>query len=259
MFAGGSLNLSACGQVAGHGNITAAPNFTVQYDDRGMGRDLEFRVESECDTVMLINDQSATWHFNDDEDGTLNPRLRLALAASGQYDVWVGTFGNQACQATLIAESFPGSSGGGTGGGAVTCPDWSLGGAQVALNAGASESRTVVAGGNVDLFRNAGSCGVEGHGYVAQAPDFTLNYDSAGGSETLSIAVQGQCDTLLLVNDYAAQWLFNDDATDLQPRIEIPNASSGRYDIWVGTFGSSTCDSSITFSAGSAGGGGASK
>lgn len=255
MFAGGSLNLAACGTVQGHGNITAAPNFTIQYDDRGMGRDLELRVESECDTLMLINDQSAQWHFNDDEDGGLNPRIRLALAASGQYDVWVGTYGSQACQATLIAESFPGSSGGTGGGGAAVCPDWSLGGATLDLAAGANDSRSVIAGGSVDLFQNAAACGVEGHGYVAQAPDFTMTYDSAGRNETLSFAVQGQCDTLLLINDQAAQWHFNDDATDLQPRIEIPNAASGRYDIWVGTFGAATCDSTITFSAGGAGGG----
>ena len=70
MFAGGGLDLSLCTQMQGRGFVTAAPNFSISYDARNFGRDLEFRVESTCDTTLLINDASAQWIFNDDEDGT---------------------------------------------------------------------------------------------------------------------------------------------------------------------------------------------
>lgn len=250
LFAGGTLDLSACASVpGGTGRVTPAPNFTIQYDARDLGRDLEFRVQTDCDTTLLINDSTGTWHFNDDEDGTLQPRLRLPNAPSGQYDVWVGTFGAQSCQATLVAETFPGGST------QASCPDWSLGGAEVRLTTGgAPVTQTVVAGGSVNLFENANQCGVlingtPAHGYLASAPDFTLYLDPAGQVTTLNISVQGQCDTTLLVNDPSETWLFNDDSNDLQPAIEIGDAADGRYDVWVGTFGSDTCQSTITFSA----------
>lgn len=244
MFAGGGLDLSACTSLPGYGYITAAPNFSITYDARGLGRDLEFRVESSCDTTLLVNDASAQWTFNDDTNG-LNPAVRLAGAQTGRYDLWVGTYGTQPCQATLIVETFPPAP-------AAVCPDWSLGGAQVNLAMGQSESRAVVAGGSVNMFDN--QCGIEAHGYIAQAPDFSLYFDPQGNVATLDISVQGDCDTLLLINDPNTNWLFNDDSNDLQPRIDIGDAGAGRYDIWVGTFGASTCNAVLNVSAYSPGG-----
>lgn len=246
MFAGGTIDLSQCTATGGVGRVTAAPSFSITYDARNLGRDLEFRVVSECDTTLLINDAGAQWQFSDDADGTLAPRLRLAGAPSGRYDIWVGSYSGQSCQATLIAETYPGAD---TPATPSVCPDWSLGGAELRLVNGQSDSRPVVAGGQVNLFH--GSCGIEAHGYVAQAPDFTLYFDPQGAVSTLDISVRGQCDTLLLVNDPSTNWIFNDDAVDLQPRITIGDAVTGRYDIWVGTFGSSTCQSTVNISASS--------
>ena len=249
MFAGGGVDLSQCGQFQAYGRVTAQPSFSITYDALTYGRDLEFRVQSECDTTLLINDSTAQWHYNDDEDGTLSPRLRLSAAPSGRYDVWVGTYGEQACQATLVLETFPPSSGTPTPTppAAPVCPDWQLGGAEVRMGAGGTESRSVIAGGSVNLFEN--QCNVPAHGYVAQAPDFTLYYDPQGQTPTLNVSVQGSCDTTLLINDQAANWHFDDDTNEMQPAIAIEAAPSGRYDVWVGTFGSSTCQSNVTFSA----------
>ncbi|PVH28270.1 hypothetical protein DDE20_13805 [Pararhodobacter oceanensis] len=55
-----------------------------------------------------MNDPSGQWHFNDD-DGGLNSRLRLPTARAGQYDIWVGTYAAQTCQATLVLETFGGT------------------------------------------------------------------------------------------------------------------------------------------------------
>lgn len=245
MFAGGGLDLGQCGSVPGHGYITAAPNFSLNYDAMGMGRDLEFRVESECDTTMLINDSTAQWHYNDDTNG-LQPAIRLSGAQTGRFDIWVGTYGNSACAATLIAETFEPAGPTPT----PACPDWSLGGAEITLMQGGTETRPVVAGGGVNMFGN--QCGIEAHGYVAQAPDFTLYLDPQNMVTTLDLSVQGDCDTVLLVNDPGTNWVFNDDAvgaTGLQPRIEIGDAQAGRYDIWIGTYGSELCNASLTASA----------
>jgi hypothetical protein len=250
VMAGGALNHGQCATIEGYGYMTAAPNFTINYDDRAMGRDLEFRVDGSCDTVLLINDATAQWHFNDDEDGTLNPRLRLAAAGTGVYDVWVGTFGSNTCQATLTIETFPPGAAPAQG----LCPDWSLGGADIQLSGGAAEMRDVVAGGSVNLF--ATECGVGGHGYVAQAPDFSLYFTPGSGGETLSISATGECDTVLLVNDPTTNWLFNDDFDGFDPRIEVAGAAAGRYDIWVGTYGSDLCRATMSVSASAQGGAG---
>lgn len=245
--AGGPLNLPNCGSVPGTGQITAAPDFTVTYDALSRGHALEFRIESQCDTVLLVNDASAGWHFSDDEDGTLNPRLRLGNAASGIYDVWVGTYGQSNCAATLVLETFPGPVA------MSSCPDWSLGGAELRMSSGETVSRAVTAGGSVNLF--AGDCGTSGHGYVAQAPDFTLYYETRSGRRPLEISVQAQCDTVLLVNDPAAGWWFNDDHVSLDPQVTIQGAQTGRYDIWVGTYGDALCQATLNVSAASSRGG----
>lgn len=241
LTAGGSTDLRNCGEVPGAGHVMSAPDFTIRYDAAGTGHDLDFRVEAQCDTVLLVNDFSATWHYNDDEDATLNPRLRLSGAASGVYDVWVGTWGQQTCPATLVMETFPAT------GGAGSCPDWSLGGAELNLSAGANLSQAVVAGGTINL--SATDCGTGGRGHVAAPPDFTLYYDAPGSSGPLQISVQGQCDTVLLVNDATADWWFNDDHSGLDPQITIPNAQGGRYDIWVGTWGNPLCHATLNLSA----------
>lgn len=106
--AGGNVNLSTCGGIPGNGWVVSAPDFELSYNALNMGRDLEFRVTGNCDTVLLVNDSRGQWHFNDDADGTTHPRLRLANAGSGTYDIWVGTFGQSTCGATLTVETFGG-------------------------------------------------------------------------------------------------------------------------------------------------------
>lgn len=105
VVAGGTLNLSACSSIPGVGYIVENPDFTIQYDDLGMGRALEFRVIAACDAVLLVNGADSQWHFNDDTNGS-NPAIRLSGAISGQYDIWVGTYENLPCDATLIVETF---------------------------------------------------------------------------------------------------------------------------------------------------------
>lgn len=102
--AGGSVNLANCPQP-GVGYVAVGPDFTMQFSGNGMGRALEFRVEGNCDTVLLVNDARANWHFNDD-DGSINPRIRINSAPEGIYDIWVGTYDPSMCSAQLIVETF---------------------------------------------------------------------------------------------------------------------------------------------------------
>jgi len=49
----------------------------------------------------VINDPSGNWICDDDSGGSLNPRVQITNPASGQYDIWVGTFGGGTASATL--------------------------------------------------------------------------------------------------------------------------------------------------------------
>lgn len=243
--AGGPLDLGACPGVPGMGRITSNPTFSLAYDDRGMGRDLDLRLSSRCDTVLLVNDATAQWHFNDDADGTLDARLRLPLAPSGRYDIWVGTFDGQSCQANLIVETFPGSEAAAAG----ACPDWRLGGDRTLTLTGTNpQGGQVTAGGTLDLFARAGACGLQdvGHGHFTAAPQFTLTYEAPSPEAELRLTATADCDTVLLVNDPSEAWNFNDDFDGVNPGIYLPAAPSGQYDIWVGTFGSQSCAATLT-------------
>ncbi|WP_127106844.1 LCCL domain-containing protein [Pararhodobacter zhoushanensis] len=243
--AGGAVTLGACPNVPGHGHVAQRPDFTLNFARNDPRYDLEFRVEANCDPVLLVRGPSGQWSFNDDSEG-LNSRLRLPAAPTGSYDVWVGTFGTNTCPATLIVETF---------GGQpqqppqppqpALCPDPGQNGQMLTYNAqglGVPQSHGVVAGGSLDL----GACGsVPGHGHIIQRPDFTLNFTDNPQNHDLEFRVDGTCDPVLLVHGPYGQWLFNDDDAGLNSRLRVERAVPGAYDIWVGTFGSSTCQATL--------------
>jgi hypothetical protein len=72
---------------------------------------LEIEVNSPgCDTTLLVRDAFGQWHFDDDGLGNLQPLLNLrdTRALNGRVDVWVGTYGNQSCQASVEFETWRG-------------------------------------------------------------------------------------------------------------------------------------------------------
>lgn len=105
VVAGGGVDLGACGSVPGMGYVATAPDFELTFTANGAGRALEFRVTAACDAVLLVNDAQGGWHFNDDDADT-NPRVRVSAAPEGVYDIWIGTFGPDTCDAELIVETF---------------------------------------------------------------------------------------------------------------------------------------------------------
>jgi hypothetical protein len=72
--------------------------------------------------------------------------------------------------------------------------------------------------------------------YVPKAPHLWLNYTA--GSYPLRIYVEAKGDTTLLVRLPNGTWVANDDGgVGLNPQLTFAKPQSGRYDIWVGTFG----------------------
>jgi len=116
----------------------------------------------------------------------------------------------------------------------------------VTLNSGFSPDPYTVelqSGGSIDVRSRLGrSC----RGYIANAPDFSLNYTS--GSFPLILSVNASADTALVINGPDAQWYCDDDSgSGLNPSVRFDRPASGRYDIWVATYGSSSLETATLF------------
>lgn len=90
---------------------------------------------------------------------------------------------------------------------------------------------SVQAGGSVDVSQTIGGSCV---GHVSETPDLRLRYQA--GSLPLFISATSNSDTTLVVNAPDGRWYCDDDSEGLNPRVVFTNPSSGRYEIWIGTY-----------------------
>ena len=106
VVAGGPVDLGLCSELPGQGYVMDAPDFKLNFSGNSAARELEIRVDSNCDSILLLNDTSGTWHHDDDSNGSLDAKIRLPKAVNGVYDIWVGTLTTDTCDATLTLETF---------------------------------------------------------------------------------------------------------------------------------------------------------
>jgi hypothetical protein len=248
LTAGGSISPSITG--CSYGRVANAPDVKLHYSEGG-GRTLYIYATSSADVTLLINMPDGSWRCDDDSYTGNNPLVVIPNAPSGRYDIWVGTYGSSTAPAQLmISEINPGGdtgggppSGGGSGGIDPSLPATY---ATVNLRGGFTPDPNVTsltAGGSQRV--NLPGCS---YGQVASAPDVKLNY-SMGGGRTLYIYATSDVDVTLLINMPDGNWRCDDDSYgNRNPLIVIPNAPSGRYDIWVGTYGSSMAPARLMIS-----------
>lgn len=92
--AGGELDAAALGIPGCVGHVARAPDYRVNWTAGSGSLPLIFSVASDSDTTLVVNDGGGNWLCDDDGgNGGLNPAITIAQPASGQYDVWVGTYG----------------------------------------------------------------------------------------------------------------------------------------------------------------------
>ncbi|SEW03864.1 hypothetical protein SAMN04488515_0767 [Cognatiyoonia koreensis] len=89
----------------GAGYFTSQPDFSFDLSGMG-GLQLVISAVSECDSALLINTGSASWYYDDDDNGNLDPRIVLTRPANGRIDVWMGTYDGEYCNARLRLETF---------------------------------------------------------------------------------------------------------------------------------------------------------
>jgi hypothetical protein len=99
--AGGELDASV---IPGcWGAIARAPDYRVNFTAGNYGLPLIFSVNSDADTVLVINGADGQWVCDDDGGNIgLNPSITFANPQSGQYDIWVGTFAGGGLQASEL-------------------------------------------------------------------------------------------------------------------------------------------------------------
>ncbi|MGX6648145.1 hypothetical protein ACWCOP_09405 [Maricaulaceae bacterium MS644] len=253
VVAGGSNNVSAMtgGQCAGF--AAEAPDVRINFTG-GSFSEINFSARSNADTTLIVNDPNGQWFCDDDSGEGLNPLVELT-PISGQYDIWVGTFGSSTAQATLAVSELP--YGGGSAGPAPrpapqrsSGPDYSLapGYGTYSLASGFTpdpfEIQLVAGGPNNASDWSGGQCA----GFIADAPDVRLMFQG-GSFPELYFSAGSSADTTLVINGPNGEWYCDDDSGNegLNPLVRMSPAS-GQYDIWVGTYGSSTASAVLSIS-----------
>lgn len=93
----------------------------------------------------------------------------------------------------------------------------------------AEQSVTIQAGGDIQASDLGEECG----GFIADAPDYVVNYS---GDQGLFIQAFSEQDTTMVVQTPGGEILCNDDSDELNPAIRTASGETGTFYVWVGTF-----------------------
>ncbi len=223
------------------------PTATVAYD--GAGELGLAATSADADLVLMVLTPDGVVRCNDDFDST-DPALGFAPAASGDYAVWVGTYGvhDDPVSATLVVSEvapLPYDDYDVDFGDILADDGESYGpyseGSYVVLDLGATPASRIRAddgaGGLAEVsFRpvvlnpvNGPSC----VGHVELAPTAAIELSGDG---PFALTAQSDDDLTLTVRTPSGGWLCSDDADGLDPGIQIDAPEAGTYLAWVGAF-----------------------
>jgi hypothetical protein len=95
---------------------------------------------------------------------------------------------------------------------------------------------SIRSGGEINARSISSAC----TGFISSAPDVRLHYTA--GSLPLIISVAAGADTTLVVNGPDGSWYCDDDGgvNGNNPMVRFNAPQSGRYEIWIGTYGNSS-------------------
>jgi hypothetical protein len=100
---GGNIDASRLSNSC-RGFITDAPDVRLNWNPGSLP--LIISVASSADTTLVINGPNGEWYCDDDGGvNGLNPSVRFNNSRGGQYDIWVGTYGNATLQPAQLSIS----------------------------------------------------------------------------------------------------------------------------------------------------------
>ncbi|MEE8390175.1 MAG: hypothetical protein V3S14_05180, partial [Anaerolineae bacterium] len=224
------------------GYVTNAPDLRLNLVDDSDRLRIFFVAEEGEDATLIVNDPYGNWYCNDDFSD-LDPLVELANAESGPYDIWVGSYSaDEYIVGTLYITEMdydPGNISGGTPSDSGGSLDISLepGFGSVELSSGFlpdPHEVALISGGGVDVA--ALGLGSDCGGYAADAPDYRISLVDDSDALRIFFVSDEEEDATLIVNDPTGDWYCNDDFSGWDPMVELTNATSGQYDIWVGSY-----------------------
>ncbi len=243
VFAGGNLQASNASSGCS-GFITDAPSYRLNYE--AGSSTLSIYINAAFDTTLLINTPNGDWVCDDDNDNldNLNSGWYFDNAASGQYDIWVGTYSesNNNGRAILAISEYSES---------TWDRDLHLNSSvfvpEISLTGGFSPDPytiDVVAGGPNQASTLDSSCS----GYVGANPSYRLNFSP--GSLGLGIYTLSDIDTTLAIRSPSGIWNCNDDNSNLENTLNsgyyFSSPETGIHDIYVGAFSEGSVGQSAT-------------
>jgi hypothetical protein len=222
-----------------YGYVDPAAVVNLEYRAGTDFPDLHIYAESDRDIMLIVEDPLGVIYCDDDSHEGLNPVIHVPVPFDGPYTIAVGTYSSSSIESATLFFSHTDPTGGSTvaDGSSSGRPDLSADPTYGRVSLGAPfnpdpHTVSVSAGGSVDV--DITGCT---YGYVARAPDYNVTYSGSG--TTLYFFVRADEDTTLLINRPDASWVCDDDSLgDSNPVVTIPNASSGLYNVWVGTYSS---------------------
>lgn len=211
------------------GSIDSTPDHQILVD---ADTDLLFYVESEADTTLVVTGHGGTF-CDDDSHGDLNPMVNARLAA-GEYDVYIGDFGGDDRYTRYALTIMPGDESMPRTGEADAAASEELDGEDYAdflIEAGPLDTLTGtgISGGSDSADRFGEAC----RGYIHSEPEHLLTLTSA---RTLSLRVESEADTTLVLRGPAGTFCDDDGGGDLNPSIDA-HLVPGEYQVHVGDFG----------------------
>ena len=254
IMAGGTFDLSGMNSDY-EGFISSAPDLQFKYTESD--GELNFKVEGktdETDPILLIFSPSGEFIYNDDvEENSYRAEVTIEDPESGNYAVWVGNYDSEDFISTTLVISEINRYGNSENTDLISNasfdelditedPYYGV----LTLESGFLPDpyvKTITAGGSIDLSQYGHS------GYTAGKPDIDFYFTpSNNANETLSISVNSETDTILLINDPEGTWYFSDDSNGVNPSVTFPNPKNGLYSIFVGTFDSGTAEAELVIS-----------
>ena len=88
--AGGTLRAETVLGGGCAGTMANAPDLRINYSAGAFN--LTIAGQSSADTTLIVNAPDGSWHCNDDWQA-LNPGITFTSPLSGQYDIWIGSYG----------------------------------------------------------------------------------------------------------------------------------------------------------------------
>lgn len=230
--AGGFTDAYTVNQAC-NGWIADVPDYVINY--AGGRMPMTIAAESDADTTLMVLTPDGQMLCNDDAID-LNPGITVSNPGPGDYTVFVGTYlpieNDFYPDALLTVSGEPSGrpltpvNPGNFNQRALQTPTF---GSVNLANGFASHAIDLQAGGPLEGFEFGEMC----NGYVADAPDYIVNY---GGGSDLQITATSDDDTTMTIITPSGEVLCNDDFGDLNPGMFINDAGAGSYAIWVGTY-----------------------